>query len=64
MSNSEQFKTVENKWLGRSLSSYKALHRKTAENRGVTREFERAQTLTSARKVLFGLKRGNTPLRK
>lgn len=44
-------------WLGRSLSNYKDMHRSTAENKGVLKEFLNAKTLTEARKVAFGLKR-------
>ena len=63
MSNKE-FKQVESKWVGRSLSAYKQIHAKTAENRGVTGAFNKAQTLTAAKKILFGVKRGNSLLKK
>lgn len=49
----------ESEWLGRSLSNYKSMHAKTAESRGVTKELEKAQTLTQARKILFGYKKGS-----
>ena len=42
----------------RSLDNYKKLHTKTAEAKGVAREFAAAPTLTAARRVLFGLGKG------
>ena len=57
-------KPKESTWVGRNLSNYKAMHKKTAEDRGVAKELAKAQTLTAARKIVFGLKRGNAPLRK
>jgi len=60
----DETKTVESKWIGRSLSGYKATHAKTAENKGVLDQFRKATTLTAAKKILFGVKRGNSPLRK
>lgn len=50
----------ENNWRGRSLESYKLMHRKTAEDKGVSREFQNASTLTEAKKILFGYKKKNT----
>lgn len=49
----------EGKWLGRSLDNYKSIHAPTAKAQGCSAELEAAQTLTKARKVLFGYKRGN-----
>ncbi len=46
-------------WCGRSLSNYKAMHAKTAANKGVTQELLSAKTLTQARKIVFGVKKGN-----
>jgi hypothetical protein len=63
MSNNE-FKQVESRWIGRSLSNYKAQHRGTAERKGVETQFQKAQTLTAAKKILFGHKKGNALLRK
>lgn len=60
----EDFKVVESTWLGRSLTNYKQLHAGRAEDRGVGRTFQNAKTLTEARKLLFGTKRGQTPVRK
>ena len=64
MSKEAGFKQVESHWIGRSLSNYKAQHRATAENRGVEHQFQKAQTLTAAKKILFGHKKGNQLLRK
>ena len=61
---SKDFKPVESKWIGPNLANYKSQHAKTADERGVAKEFAKAQTLTAARKVLFGTKRGSAPLRK
>ena len=38
----------------RSLANYKAMHAKTAKEKGVYAEFVEAQTLTRARRILFG----------
>lgn len=54
----------EYNWYGRSLDNYKKMHRNLAEGRGIGKRFQECTTLTEARKVLFGLKRGNSPLRK
>ena len=37
----------------RSLTSYKAMHRKRAEKMGVLKEFLAAPTLTRARRIVF-----------
>ena len=58
--NEKNIKTTENGWLGRSLDNYKQMHRKSAESRGNLKEFLAATTLTQARKLAFGMKRGNT----
>lgn len=47
-------------WCGRSLENYKAIHAKTAEQKGVSHELQNARTLTAAKKVVFGIKKGNT----
>jgi hypothetical protein len=49
-----------NSWLGRSLENYKKLQSKVAERKGLTRELRDAPTLTAARKLLFGIKKGST----
>jgi hypothetical protein len=41
----------------RSLVNYKEIHKKTAETKGVNNEFMASKTLTSARKILAGLKK-------
>lgn len=46
-------------WRGRSLENYKAMHKKWAADEGKGAALEAAKTLTSARKILFGYKRGN-----
>jgi len=51
---------TEYEWLGRSLSNYKSMHASTAKSKGVGPAFEAAKTLTQARKVLFGYKKGMT----
>jgi len=38
----------------RSLSNYKALHGQRAKQKGVYAEFIAAETLTRARRILFG----------
>jgi len=53
-------KNKESTWFGRSLDNYKKMHAKTAEDKGVDKEFHSAKTLTKARKILFGYKRKNT----
>jgi hypothetical protein len=45
-------------WAGRSLPNYKAMHASLAKSKGVSKEFEAARTLTQARKILFGYKKG------
>lgn len=50
----------EYNWLGRSLENYKAMHTKTAENKGVGAAFRAAKTLTEAKKLAFGYKTKNT----
>jgi hypothetical protein len=47
-------------WLGRSLDNYKAMHAKTAADKGLTNELKAAKTLTQARKILWGYKKKNT----
>jgi len=51
-------------WFGRSLDNYKNLHRGAAEARGNGKAFERATTVTEARKLAFGTKRGQSPIKK
>lgn len=43
----------------RSLPNYKKMHEKTASNKGIAKEFQEAKTLTEARKILFGEKKGS-----
>ena len=50
----------EGSGYGRSLENYKSMHTKTAENKGCKEEFLACKTLTQARKVLFGMKKGQT----
>lgn len=42
------------------LSNYKQMHAGTAEAMGVSIEFKLARTLTAARKILWGVKKGMT----
>lgn len=49
----------ESSWIGRSLTNYKAIHADKAKKKGVQDAFEAAKTLTQARKILFGVKKGN-----
>lgn len=45
------------KWIYypfRSLTNYKEIHRGLAKKKGVSAEFESADTLTRARRLLFG----------
>ena len=46
-------------WAGRSLDNYKAIHKAAAETKGVGAELAMAKTLTHAKKIVFGMKRGN-----
>lgn len=41
-------------------NNYKEMHRGTAQNKGVLKEFLAAQTLTEMRKILWGMKKQNT----
>lgn len=52
-------KVYESNWLGRSLKNYQAMHAKTAQDKGVYNEFMAANTLTKARKILWGTKSKN-----
>jgi hypothetical protein len=47
-------------WLGRSLSNYKSMHAAGARSKGVYERLMEAKTLTQARKVVFGYKKGQT----
>lgn len=47
-------------WFGRSLKNYQQMHHETARKKGVLEAFNAAPTLTKARKILFGLKKGAT----
>jgi hypothetical protein len=38
----------------RSLKNYKAIHQGRAEKKGVGEQFQTAETLTRARRILFG----------
>jgi hypothetical protein len=55
-----QIKKLENGYYVyspfRSLKNYKEMHRKTADQKGVSKEFQAAATLTAARRILFGVK--------
>lgn len=53
-------RTYEINWLGRSLSNYKQMQAKVAESKGVLDALMSAKTLTQARKVVYGTKKGNT----
>ncbi len=48
----------------RKLKSYKTMHHATAREKGVIEDFLDSRTLTEARKILFGVKPKQTPLRK
>ncbi len=48
----------------RKLKSYKTMHYKTAREKGCIEDFQDARTLTEARKILFGVKPKQTPLRR
>jgi hypothetical protein len=45
-------------YLGRNLENYKKMHSGTAEKKKLVKELRDADTLTKARKLLFGLKKG------
>jgi hypothetical protein len=47
----------------RSLDNYKSMHDSTAKNKDVYESFMRARTLTEARKILFGTKKGQRPIK-
>ena len=47
-------------WVGRSLDNYKAMHEKTAKDKGVAHELANAKTLTQAKKIVYGHKKGQT----
>ena len=64
MSKDKDFKVVESKWIGRSLSNYKSMHAKRAESLGKGKAFHNARTLTEARKIIFGVKRGQDALKR
>lgn len=49
----------QSEWLGRSLENYKSMHAAGAESKGVADKLRQAKTLTEARKIMFGYKRGN-----
>lgn len=57
--NPKDFNKPEWEWLGRSLPNYKSMHASTAKSKGVSEAFQSAKTLTQARKILFGYKKGN-----
>jgi hypothetical protein len=52
-------KTVEYLWQGRSLTNYKDMHEKTAKSKGCWEQLKKCNTLTEARKIVFGVKKGN-----
>ncbi len=47
-------------YLGRSLSGYKTTQKAVAEARGVGEKLAAAKTLTEARKIVYGYKKGHT----
>lgn len=47
-------------WAGRNLDNYKQMQAKVAASKGVSKELRDAKTLTQARKIVYGYKRGNT----
>lgn len=53
-------RTYEINWLGRSLANYKQMQAKVAESKGVLDALMNAKTLTQARKIVYGTKKGNT----
>lgn len=54
----------ESNWCGRSLKNYKLMHRDSAAERDNVKAFDRCDTLTAARKLAFGLKKGQTAIKK
>lgn len=52
-------KKVEYQWLGRSLENYKIQQRKVAESKNVLEQFLAAKTLTKARQIVYGIKKGS-----
>jgi hypothetical protein len=46
-------------YLGRNLENYKKLQSSIAEKKKLVKELKEADTLTKARKLLYGLKKGN-----
>lgn len=52
-------KTIEFSWLGRSLTNYKAMQEGVARKKGVWEDLRKCTTLTQARKIVYGQKKGN-----
>lgn len=53
-------RVYEIKWFGRNLENYKQMQSKVAESKGVLDALMNAKTLTQARKIVYGHKKGNT----
>lgn len=51
----------ESKWYGRSLLNYKTQQESLAKRKGLTKELVNVKTLTEARKLLYGTKKGSEP---
>ncbi len=59
--NKEEIKNHYNpdsKWFGRNLNNYKDQQEKVAKSKNCLAELLKAKTLTEARKILYGIKRG------
>jgi hypothetical protein len=52
-------KIVESEWLGRSLQNYKEMQEGVSKSKGVYDDLKKAKTLTEARKIVYGYKKGN-----
>lgn len=50
--------------LARRLAGYKKMHEDTAQKKDCVKEFMSAETLTQARKILWGVKKKAQSLRK
>lgn len=48
----------EYEWLGRSLDNYKQMHMQVAKSKGVSEQLQNCSTLTQARKIVYGYKKG------
>ena len=52
-------KTIEYSWQGRSLTNYKDMQEKVAKSKGCWEQLKKCTTLTEARKIVYGVKKGN-----